>query len=402
MQTRLLLLLLALLTALSFQACGDEDENDDTPAPNNASSTDDGSKSFATFNAGLARGFVPYAAERIQPVTEAIAAHDSDVLCVQEVWFDEEIDAVLEGVKDTYHHSMVYKTESDELNDGCGMEEAEVLADCVREKCSDVPQDQLGSCGIGMCGTEFSAASVPCQTCVAANLHQDIDAIIATCEGGGPKYSSGGRNGLILLSKHELKNQTEVSFTSNLTQRAAIRAEVEIADFGTLTTYCTHLAADLSNTLAYPADNNYSSFGEEQAGQIDELLAWIDAQEDPGRVLIMGDINTGPALGELTGELPENFEKFEAAGWVSVFAQSDAPQCTFCLDNTIETDGDDKLEDGSPGVLIDHIFADSDTNATVKGSARVFDQLQEIAGEQLHLSDHYGVQVTLLPEESGE
>ncbi len=38
------------------------------------------------FNAALAGSFIPYEAERRQPIVDAIAAHDADVLCLEEVW----------------------------------------------------------------------------------------------------------------------------------------------------------------------------------------------------------------------------------------------------------------------------------------------------------------------------
>ena len=38
------------------------------------------------FNVALAGSFIPYETERRQPIADAIAAHDADVLCLQEVW----------------------------------------------------------------------------------------------------------------------------------------------------------------------------------------------------------------------------------------------------------------------------------------------------------------------------
>jgi hypothetical protein len=38
------------------------------------------------FNVALAGAFIPYESERWQPIVDAIAAHDADVSCLQEVW----------------------------------------------------------------------------------------------------------------------------------------------------------------------------------------------------------------------------------------------------------------------------------------------------------------------------
>jgi len=42
------------------------------------------------FNMALAGGFIAYEEERRQPNADAIAAHDADILCLQEVWTQED------------------------------------------------------------------------------------------------------------------------------------------------------------------------------------------------------------------------------------------------------------------------------------------------------------------------
>jgi hypothetical protein len=78
---------LVALCAIAFAVgCGDETEGN-----NGANNGEPGPQaSFATYNAGLARGFVDYAGARTQPVADAVARLDSDVVCLQEVWLYED------------------------------------------------------------------------------------------------------------------------------------------------------------------------------------------------------------------------------------------------------------------------------------------------------------------------
>src|SRR6185503_15602748 len=45
---------------------------------------------FASYNAGLAHGAVPFADERVQPIIDELVDSPADVLCMQEVWTDDD------------------------------------------------------------------------------------------------------------------------------------------------------------------------------------------------------------------------------------------------------------------------------------------------------------------------
>jgi endonuclease/exonuclease/phosphatase family metal-dependent hydrolase len=59
-----------------------------------------------TFNTGLLRGGVPYAAERAGPVAAAIAALDADVVSLQELWEDADRTAVIEAAAGRFPHAV--------------------------------------------------------------------------------------------------------------------------------------------------------------------------------------------------------------------------------------------------------------------------------------------------------
>ena len=401
------IIILALL--LAAVGCGDSDDSGNNGANNGVNNgTNNGTNNgnngtnngnngvegaaLTTINAGLAKGFVPYASDRILPVAEAVGASDADVLCLQEVWDVADVEAVIQTAAVAYPHSYWVETMRDEQNAGCTPEEADPLAECIRTNCSDVPQDELAGCGLGMCGDEFSATTQACQTCIASNLDKDIDGILEACSGGGAAFSYGGRNGLLLLSRTELKNTDHIMLNSTLVQRSVLRADVELEQGNKVSVYCTHLAADLSNSIDYPGEE-FDSFEAEQAAQIAELLAWVDDHTNEAGVAVMGDFNTGPVGGEgVVAELPANYEAIVAAGYTSPFV-AEHGLCTFCDANTIN----DAIA-GPTGALIDHVFL---KGINAAGSIRAFDKTQTIAttegDKELNLSDHYGVTVYVAP-----
>lgn len=77
MMRRTLILLIAGLTV------GCNDANGELGAGGSGSPTE---VTIETFNLALAGAFVPYEQERRQPLVEAIANAEADILCLQEVW----------------------------------------------------------------------------------------------------------------------------------------------------------------------------------------------------------------------------------------------------------------------------------------------------------------------------
>ncbi|MBI4704113.1 MAG: hypothetical protein HY744_23640, partial [Deltaproteobacteria bacterium] len=135
------------------------------------------------------------------------------------------------------------------------------------------------------------------------------------------------------------------------------------------------------------------SWEEEQAQQIDELLAYVDEKAGTTPAIIMGDMNTGPAGASFVGEVPANYAKFVKAGLHSPYVERAAAQCTFCQTNPLVAGA----ADDSQSVVIDHVLLRS--FAGVAMAERVLDQpIQvETCGKPIAAaySDHYGVMVSL-------
>ncbi len=131
-----------------------------------------------TFNVALAGAFIPYEQERRQPIVEAIAATNSDVICLQEVWNQDDKELIRDGALAAYPNSALVFNDLDtplddptdqqgqipppptvvpcpDENVPVGMNEVNILdqmndgVDCLKEFCSTTPDatppdDELG------------------------------------------------------------------------------------------------------------------------------------------------------------------------------------------------------------------------------------------------------------------
>lgn len=353
----------------------------DTPEP--AATT-----TFVTYNAGLARNFVPFAPERIEHVIAAVAGLDADVVCLQEVWEDEDLAALLAATEEGFPNTRTFQTTEEEgAEPACTAEETDPLLACVTEFCAET--DDLTGCVLGNCGVEFSAVSQGCATCLAAHISETVDDIIAACLTGGSQLLFGGRNGLVLLSRLPLGDGGDLILDSFFTQRAVLWQEV-ITEDGPVHVFCTHLNAALEE-VEY--GGTFDSWEAEQAHQADQLIEWLDGQagDSPDRI-ILGDLNCGPAVPpEISGKFEETFTKFTDAGFTSPYLALPAPPCTWCVDNP--------LTESETSRVIDHVLLMGAPAGLEAEAVRILTETITVEGtegsQDVPLSDHYGVSVTL-------
>ncbi|MBM4370227.1 MAG: endonuclease/exonuclease/phosphatase family protein [Deltaproteobacteria bacterium] len=345
-----------------------------------------GGPTLVTFNAGLARNFVPYAEERLPHVLDAVAGLDADVVCLQEVWEDGDVEALLEAAGETFPHAHRVRTEEEPRGPAaCTEAETAPLLACVQEHCADT--EDLTGCVMANCATEFGGISPGCTTCLAAHIAEPVEDIIAACLSGSSTMLFGGRNGLLLLSRTPLLAPDHLVLDSFFTQRAVLAAGVE-TPAGTLQVFCTHLNAALSE-VTYRGP--FASWEEEQAAQAAAVLAWMETRAGEAPRALLGDMNCGPDLPpEIAGEFPETFASLTAAGLESPYLALFSPPCTWC--------GDNPLTGGGDSHVIDHVLLGG-TAAAGATAKRILDGTVVIlTGDgpaQLPLSDHFGVGVTL-------
>jgi endonuclease/exonuclease/phosphatase family metal-dependent hydrolase len=141
----------------------------------------------------------------------------------------------------------------------------------------------------------------------------------------------------------------------------------------------------------------YGGWPEENAAHVEALIDWVEEKAgDGGQVVVLGDLNTGPAGDGITASFPENYAQLPEAGFENAFLRGDDAACTFCGDNPLVAS-----ESGEAGAAIDHaltrgIDGDIDVERVLDG--RIDIEIPSEDGEETlstALSDHYGLRATI-------
>ncbi|MCZ7687040.1 MAG: hypothetical protein M5U28_53170 [Sandaracinaceae bacterium] len=203
----------------------------------------------------------------------------------------------------------------------------------------------------------------------------------------GPQFAFEGSFGLALLSRFPLLDSDILVLDSTLNRRAVIYARVQ-AEQVEAHVFCTHLTAILDD-IPYPGTGSWEA---EQRAQIEALLAFIDDKTtDEDRVVLLGDLNTGPGFGDIAPAEEANYNLLLTRFRNPYIEELESPLCTFCAANPL-------VPDDADSVIIDHVLVrnlDSDETA-----ARILTQEVQVDVDgtptTVALSDHYGVRVALI------
>ena len=344
---------------------------------------------IATFNTGLSRGYVDHAALRFEEQVLALSnLGDIDVLCLQEVWLPSDRNAIIEQLAPVFPYSHYENTTNESLFPNaeaepaaCTAEEAQPLADCASPTCEGDPD--IATCVLSECGALFDALSAACQECAASNIGLDsVDAILETClMEGSVGYTYNGQNGLLILSNAPIEAPSFRQFDSFLTSRGVLMGTTHGVDIA-----CTHLTSRLAEPIY---SGEYESYEAENAAQIDALISVFEERSMSSGQVLAGDFNTGPMAGDLTAELPENFNKFAARGWQNANTESSTPLCTWCSENLITS--------GTANEAIDHVFVrglESDQPRRILDDSIIVTTAE---GDDVttSYSDHFGLSVRI-------
>ncbi len=350
----------------------------------------------ATYNGGLARGFVDYATARSPVVIEGVAALAEaglDVLCVQEFWTAEDFQGLADGASSLEHTHRI-DPDPGECATACAAEDADPLEACARMHCADEGPDQLAGCVTTECGDEFNALAPDCITCVAGHVGESLDDILDAC---GPDAAAGscfayeGSFGTGILSRYPIAERDSLVFESHLNRRAVLYARIPDTSQGEIHFFCTHLTANLGSIPFPGAEGTWAT---EQRTQIDEMREWAAMKAGDGQIVMTGDFNCGPAVAGGRAELPENYAALTDGYDPTYTAQADA-QCTFCSDNALVA-GDNA--DNSESELIDHVLLRGFGDARAVGT-RILTEPIQVEAEGMTIdtaySDHYGISVAI-------
>jgi endonuclease/exonuclease/phosphatase family metal-dependent hydrolase len=353
-----------------------------------------------SFNVGLAHGFVAHAAERKAAIVEAVVGSEADVMCLQEVWRQEDRDDVQDALRDAlgdqahlFHLAVEQKDASSAPACGMGQLFGEGrFVSCMQESCGGMDGKELTDCIVNSCGLALSDLKDEEPECAQALMSQvGRSAFASLWTVLQPFYYSGvyaydGSDGLMMVSRTKPVATGSIDFTqqSTLNRRRAYYMDVPV-DGQNLRVYCTHLTAELSKTAPYPG--KFASWEEENRVQAELLIEHADGFNGP--VVMAGDFNCSLPndSGDIAGEHEGTCRRILAAGF-SDPAATDLAQCTYCGDNAL-------LAEGGKNVLLDHLYARGWGASDVR---RLYDAPVDVAGvdEAVPLSDHYAIRARFM------
>jgi endonuclease/exonuclease/phosphatase family metal-dependent hydrolase len=222
--------------------------------------------------------------------------------------------------------------------------------------------------------------------CVINNLDADFTSCLGEAAPDDPAIF-GGDYDVALLSRFPLLETESKKLNAYFVRTAVLYAKLDVPGLGPLHAFCTHLGSSLG---PIPYQGPYAGWDDEHGHQVTELVAYVQSKaSDAAPVILLGDLNMGPALGSSVATLPEQYQQLLAVGFSDPYASQPNALCTDCADDTFN-----QMFPGYQDSLIDHVLL-RDLPAHVATSQRVFDGKTSIAGQDGNLSDHYGVRVML-------
>ena len=377
-----------------------------------------------TFNVGLAGAFVPNEAARRDPVIDAVATMDSDIVCLQEVWEQSDKDRVRTAAMARFPHVAVFTTDYDteitDATDQMGMippdptpppcagleDELEAALECIDANCSTMPGSDDGrttsaSCAEASCVAAVGAllvgdaAAQRCYSCLTTSLPTetlgDMRELCTTEVHADIAFR--GQSSTMILSRHPLSNVENFVLPGTWNRRQITIATATLPNGSEVDVYCNHLTPVFEG-LAFPYTGPYgdgetgpAGWAAEQLLQTEKLIARVSARSGTRPAVILGDFNTSPSLpdNDIVGEAQATYTRLTGV-YTAASAPDFTPACTFCPETNAN------FVEASASVWLDHIFlANFGADATVSTEVTFTENVVDAGGTQVPLSDHYGL-----------
>ena len=391
------------------------------------------------FNIGLAGSFVPNEVARRPAILAALAAYDTDLLCVSEAWFKADKEALASAVRARLPYAASFETDlatavadrrdasgaaqpapTEPPCTGAYATDLEAGIECLKQNCSTVPGSLSGmvtstTCAKDACtGTAASllfAQDKRCYGCFAAVLPSaTLSEMKTECEtnvNGG--LFAKGQNGLMILSRYPLKNVEQLVLPGTWIRRTVLKATTTLPNGAEVDAYCNHLTPYFADTTFYPYTGQFGA-GDgngwigEQVLQTKQLIAMVEAKSASRKAIVMGDMNAtaedrANGIGDATlgayglptlALLDAKFTRAVPTGYT--------PRCTFCVAN--------QNTSGEENSWLDYIYLGNFPTGSTLAATRTFDTdvvdgkrrdangVHTVAGK-VPLSDHYGIRATV-------
>jgi endonuclease/exonuclease/phosphatase family metal-dependent hydrolase len=337
-----------------------------------------------TYNTALAPDFVPHADLRAPKVVAALAAAASelDVMCVQEFWQEADFDALVAATHDSLPN--ILRPAPKPGSGTCTAETLGPLGTCLQAACPNASGLDRVGCAQQACSDDVAALSGGCLGCIVNNLDDFGKCVGARTEANDPAIF-GGDNDVGLLSRYPLEQAESIPLDAYFVRTDVLHALVDIPSLGKVHVFCTHLGSSLG---PIPYAGPYTSWDGEHTHQVEQLLD-IVAQKanDSAPVILLGDLNTGPALPDIHAVAPDDYALL-AAQLDNPYVLGGGAKCTECSANSFRGAG-------SQDDLVDH-FLIRNFPSTKQTVERVFtDEVALDASTTFDLSDHYGLRLVV-------
>lgn len=364
---------------------------------------------LATYNLGLAHGFVDLAKERRGELEKALPKVPADIFCMQEVWLKKDRKAIGRAMRTQFPYSIVpaiEKSKADhapvcKISDLFGQQTSgePKIVTCFQTKCKGLEGQAFTNCVLNDCRVSLDNLKQTKRQCAQALMAQvGKNPTLAMLQLISPLrkvdlFTYKGSNGLMLFSKYPFKKQglTSMRALSTLTRRDFLYAEVDLPG-GPLFVGCTHPSANFTQTAPYTGP--FRDWEEENAQQMKLVDGTITQLASGKPIALLGDFNFGPTFAEqnIVGDFEKNYWDFVGTQYLDPMVWPQFRACTFCNSNTLN-----KPTDSSN--LIDHIFLKNiDQEQVLKTSLIMTEKVMVKRDRQwlsTNLSDHFGVLVEL-------
>jgi len=367
------------------------------------------SLTIATYNVGLALNFVPFTNERLLANEALLADSDSDVICLQEVWLDDQIDALTSALAPAYPE--IYTVPPEQVFSGaaaCSNEDIGDFVQCVDNQCPGLTGAALVACAPAQCGDPLFQLPPVCLDAVLGSVgipDITVEAVVDAVTQPAGRFAFGGSLGLMMASKYPLENREFQDFIDDSTSnhRGALYAQITLNDQAHVVG-CTHPTANLAGTIDYPTSGKHGSWEGENRYMQEQMIAFANAKAGRNPILFAGDFNCSIANAStgVDADFAQNCELWQRDGFADPAA--DQLPCTFCADENLIL----QAGGGADNYLLDHIFVKNMVTTSAIVAERIFDdpvsieatippsELQPADSPAMsHPSDHFGVELEL-------
>ena len=349
-----------------------------------------------TYNVGLLPAFVPSVDERVGQLSSALAAADTDVLCIQEAWRSGDQATLRSALAGAFPFvaDAPFRQKLSSQVPACELDDFEPIASCLLAKCLLSNRD-IVECGVRECVNEvetLAARNPECAAAVFAQIGRSSsevfaiqDELLGSSQPAG-LFAFDGSSGTLLFSKFPLANVQVLDFfdISTSSRRVAIFATIDINGVSH-NVGCTHLTSNLENLLPYTGP--LGSWEEEARAQAANLVEFAEAYANGNPVYLAGDFNCSIGNGQ-TGagsDFSSVCDVILSNGYRDLAAEQIG--CSFCSSNLLNQQN--AAIAGNGDFLLDHVF----TRNTVFAPDAVRLEFQQMVTSG-NLSDHFGITLT--------